>query len=63
MRMSTCESRRHYLKYYKITEHTNLSFILEWQRQFQMVSHKNYEPNDNEDFIKKFNLQVNYVIH
>ena len=53
MQMNTCESRRHYLKYYKIytlNQHTNLSFALEWQRQFQMVSHKNYNLNVNEDF-------------
>ena len=52
--MNTCESRRHYLKYYKIyilNQHTNLSVILEWQRQFQMVSHKNYNLNVNEDFV------------
>ena len=43
MRMNTSEGRRHYLKYYKIhilNQHTNISFILEWQRQFQITSHK-----------------------
>ena len=52
--MNTCESRQHYLKYYKmymLNQHTNLSVILEWQRQLQMVSHKNYNLNVNEDFV------------
>ena len=50
----TCESRRHYLKHYKIyilNQHTNFSFFLEWQRHFQMVSHKNSNLNVNEDFV------------
>ena len=29
----------------------NLSVILEWQRQYQMVSHKNYNLNVIEDFV------------
>jgi hypothetical protein len=43
-----------YLNYYKIhilNQHTNLSFILEWQRHFQIVGHKNYNLGVNEDFV------------
>jgi hypothetical protein len=32
-------------------QHTNLSVILERQRQLQMASHKNYNLNVNEDFV------------
>ena len=51
---NTCESRRHYLKCHKIyilNQHTNLSFIFEWQRQFQIVSHKNYNLIASEGFV------------
>ena len=34
-----------------LNQHTNLSVILEWQRQYQMVSHKNYNLNVVEDFV------------
>ena len=54
MCINTYESRRHYLNYYKIyilNQHINFSVTLEWQRHFQMVSHKNYNPNANEDFV------------
>ena len=34
-----------------LNQHTNLSVILEWQRQLQMVSHKNYNLNVYEDFV------------
>ena len=54
MHMNTCESRQHYLKYYKIyilNQHTNLSVILEWQRQIQIVSHKNYNLSGSEGFV------------
>ena len=64
--MNTCESRRHHPNYYKmymLNQHTNLSVILEWQRQFQMVSHKNYNLNVNEDFVILFDLQVDYMLH
>ena len=57
MHMNTCESRRHYLKYHKIyilKHHTNLSVILKWQRQFQIVSHKNYNLNASEGFVTFF---------
>ena len=63
--MNACESKRHYLKYYKIcipNQHTNLGVILEWQRQFQMVSHKRLIFNVNEVFFV-FDLQVNYMFH
>ena len=52
--MNTCESRQHYLNYYKIcilNQHTNLSAILEWQRRIQIVSHKNYNLSGNEGFV------------
>ena len=52
--MNTCESRQHYLKYNKIyilNQHTNLSVILEWQRQIQIVSHKNYNLSGSEGFV------------
>ena len=52
--MNTCESRRHHLKYYKLyirNQYTNLSFIIERQRQFQMVSHINDNLSVNEDFV------------
>ena len=52
--MNTCESRRHYLnchKIYILNQLTNISFILEWRRPFQMVSHTNYNLNVNEGFI------------
>ena len=51
--MNTYECERNHLKYYKIytqNQHTNLSIILEWQGQLQMVNHKNYNLNVNEDF-------------
>ena len=50
----TCERRRHYHKYdkiYIVNQHTYLSFILESQRQFQMVSQKMYNPDVNEEDI------------
>ena len=34
-----------------LNQHTNLSFNLEWQRPLQMVSHKCYNINANEDFV------------
>ena len=54
MRMNTCESRQHYLKYYKLyilNQHTNLSVILEWRRQIQIVTHKNYILSGSEGFV------------
>jgi hypothetical protein len=54
MRLNTSESRRHYLNYYKIyilNQHNNLSSILEWQRKFQIISHKNYNLNFNDGFV------------
>ena len=52
--MIMCENRRYYLKYYKLyilNQHTNLSVILGWQRQFQIVSHKNYNLSASEGFV------------
>ena len=56
MRLTTCESRRHYLSYYSVCEYIyikahNLSFILGWQRPLQMVSLKSHNINANEDFV------------
>ena len=60
--MNTCESRRHYVKYYKtyiLNQHSNFSVILEWQRQFQSVSHKkNFNQSCN-----IFDFQVNYMFY
>ena len=61
MRMNTCDSRRHYLNYYKIykvNQHIISSFISEWQRHFQIVSHKNYNLNANDDFVMFFTSKL-----
>jgi hypothetical protein len=34
-----------------LNQHTNLSVILERQRQLQMASHKSYNLNVDEDFV------------
>ena len=52
--MNTCESRQHYLKYYKIyilNQHTNSSVILKGQKKFQIVSHQNYNLSASEGFV------------
>jgi hypothetical protein len=52
--MNTCECRRNYLKYHKIYiphQHTKFKCHFRIRRQFQMVSHKNYNLNVNEDFV------------
>ena len=36
---------------YILNKHTDFSVILDCQRQFQIVSHKNYNPNVDEDFV------------
>ena len=54
MCLDTCESRRHYITIINYThqnQHTNLRFLLEWQRLFQMVSHKYNNFDANEDFV------------
>ena len=51
--MNTCENKKipKYYKIYILNLHTNLSVILEWQRQFQIVSHKNYNLSASEGFV------------
>ena len=39
---------------------TNLSW--EWQRQFQMINHKNYNLNVNENFVTFFISKFNYIL-
>ena len=66
MCMNTFESRRQHLNYYEIyilNQQTSLSFLLKLQRLFQMVSHKNYKLNANEDFCNVFDFQINYTIY
>ena len=66
MRMNKCESRKHYLEYYKIyipNQHTNLSAILEWQKKIQIVSHKNYNLSGSEGFCNIFDFQVDYMLY
>jgi hypothetical protein len=50
-----------YLNYYKIhilNLHINLSFILEWQKHFQIVGHTSYNLNVNEDFVMFFTTKL-----
>jgi hypothetical protein len=52
--MNTSKGKRHYLENYKIyilNQHTNLSFILEWQWELQIISHENYNLDVNEYFV------------